>query len=405
MTACRICHSTSLDPVLDLGNQTLTGFFPSPGQEIPKSQLLLSWCSSCGLSQLGSDVDVDQLYGPHYGYRTSLNQSMIDHIQGITNGIETNYLGDASANILDIGSNDGTLLSCYKGDHILVGVDPLALHYDDRYPSKAICIEGFFSEQLVRKHCDKLEFDAITSIAMFYDLPDPIEFVHQVRNLLKRKGVWVFEVSYLPHMITNLSYDTICHEHLEYYTFSNLQHILQRAGMEVIGFGLNDTNGGSICIAAARQGSFPTADVSRLLQFEANGGYLGKEVLDAFAKKAKAHAADVRRLLRGIKQRGETVLGIGASTKGNVLLQYAGVTPDLLPAIGEVNQDKFGKRTPGTDIPIISEEQILAQNPDYLFILPWHFRKGFEKIFASYVEGGGRLIFPLPRIEIHGKGS
>jgi hypothetical protein len=308
--------------------------------------------------------------------------------------------------VLDIGSNDGTLLSCYEGDHILVGVDPLAQHYKDRYPPKAICIEGFFSEELVRKHCDNIQFDAITSIAMFYDLPDPVEFAHQVRNLLKRDGVWLFEVAYLPHMIENLSYDTICHEHLEYYTFNNLQHILQRADMEVIDFGFTTTNGGSVCIAAARKGSrFGAADVSRVLQSETDTGYLGKEILDDFAKRAKAHSKDVRRLLRGIKQRGETVLGIGASTKGNVLLQYAGVTPDLLPAIGEVNQDKFGKRTPGTDIPIISEEEVIAQNPDYLFILPWHFRSSFEKIFASYVEGGGRLIFPLPRIEIHGKGS
>jgi SAM-dependent methyltransferase len=406
MTECRVCSSTSLEPILDLGEQALTGYFPSKGQKIPKERLLLSWCTSCGLSQLGTEIDIDRLYGPHYGYRTSLNDSMIAHIVSIVHGIEDNYITDQkSLNIMDIGSNDGTLLSCYRGQNLLVGVDPLATHYEDRYPPGSVCIEGFFSEELVRKHTDGIQFDVITAIAMFYDLPEPIEFVHQVKRMLKPNGIWVFEVAYMPHTVSALSYDTICHEHLEYYTFNNLQQILSRAGMKVIDWGINDTNGGSICIAAAidhPNSHYKTAEIDRLLQSEANAGFLGREVLDDFAERAQAHSRDVRRLLQRIRKRGESVLGIGASTKGNVLLQYAGITPTLLPAIGEVNADKFGKRTPGTNIPIVSEKDILDANPDYLFILPWHFRLGFQKIFKDFTDGGGKLIFPLPRIDIHG---
>lgn len=401
---CRVSGSAHLIPVLDLGNQALTGVFPRKSDAaVTAGPLRLVWCPESGLLQLSHSYDLGEMYGENYGYRSGLNRSMVEHLTQKIQELERwadLKPGDA---VLDIGSNDATSLKAYRTSGLQrTGIDPTGEKFRHFYPDEVKLVPDFFSAQAYRR-AGGSPASIVTSIAMFYDLEDPIDFARQVESILAEGGLWHFEQSYMPSMLRLVSYDTVCHEHLEYYSLGVVQKILDAAGMRVLDVKMNAVNGGSFAVTAVRKGDprrGAEAVVGWLLEQEERMGLHTPRPYRDFEERVFRHRADLRRLLEALKADGKKVLGYGASTKGNVVLQFCGIGPDLLPCIAEVNEDKFGAFTPGTAIPIVSEAEARAMQPDYLLVLPWHFRDGIVRREAEFLSKGGRLIFPFPEIEI-----
>ena len=405
ITQCRMCGCSDLSPILDLGVQYLTGVFPSnPDAEISKGPLQLVLCSRCALLQLRQSFALAELYGDNYGYQSGLNSSMIRHLQTKAAQLEAVAKPSVGDVVLDIGSNDATFLRAYKDvGQALGGIDPSAGKFREFYPEGIGLVEDFFSLDACRGLLGEAKAKLITSIAMFYDLEDPMEFVRTVAEVLADDGIWHLEQSYMPSMLRACAYDTICHEHLEYYSLSQIKWMTDRTGLEIIDVELNDVNGGSFAVTVAKQGSHHTVNeeaVQSLLDEEQTAEIHDPHAFAGFCDAVHRHKAELPAVIRQLREDGKEVLGYGASTKGNVVLQYCGVTADDLPCIAEVNPQKYGCFTPGTKIPIVSEEEARTRDPDYFLVLPWHFRSSVLDRECEFLEDGGKLIFPLPEIEI-----
>ena len=405
--ACRCCGNARLERILSLGVQYLTGVFPRSALEtVTSGPLELVKCfgaESCGLVQLRHTYNSSEMYGDNYGYRSGLNQSMVRHLGSTVATVLAKYPLQADAIALDIGSNDGTLLSFMPASAQRVGMDPTIVKYRKYYNPGIHAIPEFFSAATFREFYGEQRAGIITSIAMFYDLDDPLAFVRDIASVLAPTGVWYFEQSYLPTMLAQNAYDTICHEHLEYYALEQIQWMMSRCGLRVIDVQLNDVNGGSFSVAVCHDGApyganLPAIDALSSLERAAKLDSL--EPYQAFAARVASHRDELRAVLAGIRRTGATILGYGASTKGNVILQYCGLSIDEIPAIAEVNADKFGAFTPGTNIPIISEVEAHARNPDYFLVMPWHFRANLIQRETAFLERGGKMIFPLPAISV-----
>jgi NDP-4-keto-2,6-dideoxyhexose 3-C-methyltransferase len=401
---CRICGNTDLQEVLDLGVQALTGVFPRTRSEpVTRGPLRLVRCNgadACGLLQLGHSYDLGELYGDNYGYRSGLNASMVDHLQKKVAAILKRVRIDCDSLVIDIGSNDATTLRAYPASGAtLVGVDPSGRKFSRFYPPGIQLLPDFFSSSVIRAAFGNRKATVVTSFSMFYDLEDPLQFMREVAEVLDERGIWVFEQSYMPTMLARNSYDTVCHEHLEYYALRQVMWMADRAGLEIVDVELNDVNGGSFSVVAARRGSgrVPSPAVAAAMEAENRLGLQTPRPYAEFARRVTESRETLRNFVHDATRSGKSVAGLGASTKGNVILQYCGLTADDISAIGEVNEDKFGCFTPGTLIPIAPESDVLAEQPDYLIVLPWHFRRFFQNDprFASR-----RLVFPLPALEI-----
>ncbi len=401
---CRVSGSKRLIPVLDLGEQALTGVFPRhPTEKVTSGPLRLVWCPESGLLQLAHSYDLGEMYGENYGYRSGLNQSMVRHLTQKVAELERLVGLTAGATVLDIGSNDATSLKAYKtpGLHRL-GIDPTGAKFRQYYPDDIALVPDFFSAVAFRSS-GAAPASIVTSIAMFYDLEDPIAFAREIEQVLAPGGVWHFEQSYMPSMLRMTYYDTVCHEHLEYYSLGVVQRILDAAGMRVLDVKMNAINGGSFAVTAVRKDDPRRGGegvIAWLLEQEDRMGLDTPRPYRDFEERVYRHRTDLMRLLKTLAADGKKVLGYGASTKGNVLLQFCGVTTTEMAAIAEVNPDKFGAFTPGTHIPIVSEAEARAMKPDYFLVLPWHFKEGILNREAEFLASGGRMIFPFPEIEI-----
>jgi NDP-4-keto-2,6-dideoxyhexose 3-C-methyltransferase len=406
---CRICGNERLAPVLDLGVQALTGVFPaSPQQPVGTMPLALVRCdgdggvSGCGLVQLRHSADPREMYGEGYG-----NRSMVAHLQAKVKAILARVDLAPGDLVIDIGSNDGTTLKAYPaGAADLVGVDPGGTAFARYYPAGIRLIPDFFSAEVVRAACGGRRARVITSISMFYDLEAPLEFMRQVHECLDDRGIWVLEQSYLPAMLEMNSYDTICHEHLEYYALGPILWMMERVGFRILEVAFNAVNGGSFSVTAAKREAPHRADdgrVEEVLRREIDLGLHTPAPYAAFRDRVARHREELRAFLDEARDGGRTVCGYGASTKGNVLLQYCGITTRDVRCIAEVNEDKFGRFTPGTHIPIVSEAEARRMKPDYFLVLPWHFRDGIVEREGTFLDGGGRLVFPLPAIDVVGR--
>jgi NDP-4-keto-2,6-dideoxyhexose 3-C-methyltransferase len=402
---CRACGSGVLHEVLNLGTQALTGVFPkSRTDSVATGPLQVVKCDSdsgCGLVQLRHTFDLDQLYGMNYGYRSGLNASMVEHLRANVAKIrKLNVLEDGDL-VIDIGSNDGTTLAAYPADkYSLVGIDPTGHKFSSFYPPHVKLIPEFFSADLVTKEGAGRTAKVITSFSMFYDLEDPTRFMREIEACLDDEGVWMFEQSYLPAMLRTNSFDTVCHEHLEFYCLKQICWMADQANLKVVDVSFNDINGGSFSVLACKKSSQRKPNVQRIdnvLADEMASGLDGLEIWEAFRERIRIAKDQTLSLLQEAKRAGKRVCGLGASTKGNVLLQYFGIDESLLGLIGEVNADKFGAFTPGTLIPIVPEDEVLRSRPDYLLILPWHFKNFFVR---SQKLKGQTLAFPLPQLQI-----
>jgi len=402
---CRICKNTHLTPILDLGNQMLTGVFPKEKntQSVTTGPLRLVKCTgddSCGLVQLEHSYDLAEMYGLNYGYRSGLNKSMVDHLHGKIAKILQVIDLKAGDLVIDIGSNDSTSLQAYPKDlATLVGIDPTGVKFHHYYPEHIHLIPDFFSAKLIEDKYPGRKAKVVTSFSMFYDLEDPMAFMREVAQVLSDDGIWVFEQSYMPTMLQTNSFDTVCHEHLEFYALKQIQYMAEHTGLHILDVELNETNGGSfsITVRKIRDGDQMEQVVRTMLDQEVAMGLDTLEPFKQFSDRIELAKDALLIFLRDCKNKGKKVAALGASTKGNVLLQYCNVTPDDIFCVGEVNSEKFNCYTPGTWLPIIPESELISLKPDYLIVLPWHFRSYF---IHNAKFKGIQMVFPLPKLEI-----
>jgi hypothetical protein len=390
--------------VSSLGNQYLTGIFPnSINQNVPKGDLGMVICNKCSLLQLQDSFDADVMYGDNYGYLSSLNLHMVKHLKSKSDKLKKISQLEKGDIVIDIGSNDGTSLQNYSKNFILIGVDPTIKKLKNFYRKDIITISDFFNKDLVNGYLGKKKAKIITTISMFYDLPSPITFAKDIWDCLDEQGVWHLEQSYMPMMIKNTSYDTICHEHLEYYSLKSIKYIFDIVGFKIMDLEFNDINGGSFAITVSKKNSKYKENsriIEWLLKKEDMYKYNSFSTHKEFFKNAEKHKKLFKELLLNLKDMKKKIIGYGASTKGNVILQYCGITPNILDVIVDVNKDKHNKFTPGSQIKIVGENYIKDLKPDYMVVLPWHFKNFILNKEKSFLNNGGKLIFPLPDIEI-----
>jgi C-methyltransferase C-terminal domain/Putative zinc binding domain/Methyltransferase domain len=402
---CRVDQSPNLVSVLNLGLQALTGVFPKQSSEpVTVGPLELVWCPSSGLLQLKHSYESSEMYGDNYGYRSGLNQSMVNHLNDKIAHLERVVPLNAGDVVLDIGSNDATTLKAFRTSGIRrIGIDPTGTKFANFYPADITLVPDFFSSSAYSA-VESKKARIVTSIAMFYDLEAPIEFARQIECILADDGIWHFEQSYMPSMLRLNSYDTVCHEHLEYYSLGVVKKILEQAGLRLVDVVMNAINGGSFAVTAAKvtNKSVKTNQpvIDWLLEQEDRMGLNTPRPFRDFEERVFSHRDDLTRLIRTLGADGKRILGYGASTKGNVVLQFCGLTARDIPGIAEINPEKFGCVTPGTHIPIFSEDEAKASNPDYYLVLPWHFKDGIVRREKEFLARGGRMIFPFPTIEI-----
>jgi hypothetical protein len=410
--SCRACGSTALTRVISLGEQHLQGSFVKPGKDMPplrRIPLSLVRCDptkdekACGLLQMEHTVPPEVLYSA-YWYRSGTNNTMRNHLKGIVEEA-VGIINKSAGLALDIGCNDGTLLGFYPKPFRRYGVDPsdVAQEIDKKH---ATVIQDIFpSDELLSSLGDR-KIDIITSIAMFYDLEDPVAFAKGIKSILADEGIWVFEMSYMPMMLKMNSYDTICHEHLEFYSLSVIEYILKQAGLKVFNVALNDINGGSLRCQATHIMNFKYKDE----QYLRNIRQMRKAEFDLeldtdkpykdFQERINNHRDELMALLKKLKSQGKKIHIYGASTKGNTILQWCGIDNRIIDCAAERSPEKYGARTLGTDIPIVSEADSRAMHPDYYLVLPWHFKDEFIQREQEIMNTGTGLIIPLPKVEI-----
>lgn len=408
---CRICKNKNLTDIFDLGEQYLSGRFPSKFEEQPlKAPLELVRCDDsqsrnyCGLLQLNHTVDLEEMYGDTYGYRSGLNRTMVNHLNDMVNTIESMVKLKKNDIILDIGSSDGTLLKAYKSKYVIkVGIDPAVKKFKSYYPKGIKAIPDYFSSELFKSFFGYKKAKVVTSISMLYDLEHPMQFLTEVQEILDDNGVWVCEQSYMPTMLEMNSFDSICHEHLEYYALKQIEWLLERVDMEVFDVELNDINGGSLRLYIHNKNDPRKVNIkglAKLKEYEQSLNLDNLKPYEAFKKRVADVRKKVYRFILSERSKGKRIHIYGASTKGNVLLQFFGLDKKSIEAAAERNEDKWGRFTPGTMIPIISEEESRKMQPDYFLVLPWHFRKEFIQREEEFLNRGGKFIFPLPNPEV-----
>lgn len=408
---CRVCGSSALTKVIDLGEQYLQGSFVKPGKEMPpmrKIPLSLLRCDSvrderaCGLLQMEHTVPPEILYSA-YWYRSGTNNTMRQHLRGIAEDAVAIF-NKPAGRVLDIGCNDGTLLKYYPDHYQKYGVDPSDVAQEIK--GDITVVQDIFPSDELKSRLQGKQLDIITSIAMFYDLEDPISFTKEIKKILSPDGIWIFEMSYMPTMLKMTSYDTICHEHLEYYSLAVIEYILRQAGMKIFNVTLNAINGGSVRCYGTHVDNFRykkddfAHNIKSLHQEEFDLELDTNKPYRNFQDRVNVHKEELISLMKGLKKEGKRIHIYGASTKGNTILQWCGIDNRIIDVAAERNPDKYGARTLGTDIPIVSEEESRAMNPDYYLVLPWHFKEEFIEREQETLNKGIGLIFPLPTIEI-----
>jgi len=406
---CRVCGG-QLEEILSLGSHYLSNF-PEPGQsDGMKAPLDLVKCTTCHLVQLKHTAPADAMY-QNYWYRSGTNQTMRQALADIADKAEHLIALSPGDSVLDIGCNDGTLLASYKRqDFFRIGFDPAVnmAHYSREVADHVVVgyfeAEAYFSDPILAVHRPKV----ITSIAMFYDLEDPRQFVSDVKKVLDPEGLWIVQMSYLPSMLSQNEIGNICHEHLEYYSLQSFEYLLNLHDFEVVDVELNSINGGSIRAYIRNRGADPTCfgDTTyrefaneRVLQMrneENRINLVESATYKDFAFRVNRIKTDVVDFIREQVAKGNQVYVYGASTKGNTLLQYFGLDHSLIAAASERNPEKWGRVTVGTHIPIVSEEDARLASPEFFLVLPWHFLEEFMAREDAYLKSGGRFIVPMP---------
>lgn len=411
--SCRICGSKNLTTILNLGEQYLANYSSKFNDVTPfyeKIPLELVRCdksmdsNACGLVQLKHTTPPNLMYD-RYFYRSGINQTMIYNLNEIAKKAISRVKLNSGDIVIDIGCNDGTLLYNYKQLPLkAIGFDPAKNMAEFSKQSGATIITEFFSADTFIKNYGDKKAKIITSIAMFYDLENPNEFVEDISKILHPDGIWILELSYLPLMLTQNAFDTIVHEHLEYYSLSVLEFLLSKFTLIVVDVQLNNINGGSFRVFVQHKTKIIDNDsMKRVIELREKENVLhldSNKPFDDFIKRINEEKSKLTIFIKNEVDAGKTIHGYGASTKGNTLLQFYNLNNKLIAAIADRNPDKWGRTTIGTNIPIISEEESHLKNPDYFLILPWHFIQEFKQREEEYLKNGGKFIVPLPQFQI-----
>ena len=409
ITCCRICGSTELLLVIDLGSQQIGTHVldeetsAASARTYPLELVRCAGSSGCGLLQLRHTLDSGALY-ERYGYRSGINRTMPANLAGIVAQARELVMLESNDVVLDIGCNDGTLLDCYNDAQVIrVGFDPSPNVAATAAAKGHQVAVDYFGAARYRSMFPSRQAKIVTSIAMFYDLPDPMQFTADIAAVLDADGVWVIELSYLPLMLKNHSYDTICHEHLEYYALRQIDWLLGKNGLKLQRVALNDVNGGSFrlfVVHQTREMQADDAEVEAVRQFERSFQLESEQVYANFRTQVERSRNELRNVIAHARSAGETIYVYGASTKGNTILQFCGIDNSMVPRAADRNPEKWGYRTPGSRIEIVSEEQARKEQPDYFLVLPWHFLEEFAARERDYLNGGGRFIVPLPEVRV-----
>ena len=406
---CKNCNYPNLNKVFRIGKQPISSvFYNKPKTKLKKYSLDLFKCSKCDLVQFSSLAPLEDMYGLTYGYNTSLSPLMVDHMRNKFKFLESNYKKLLKGQILDIGSNDGTFLNLLKSlkGVKLYGMDPSSKKFLNNYKKNISVITDFFSKKKLLENLStqqaREKFNIITSFAMFYDIEDPNSFCKDIYNLLNPNGIWVVEFSYLPLLFKNLTYDQICHEHVTYYSLTTFNKILKNNNMKVIDLSFNAINGGSIEVICGKKNSKikPKKIVEKIFEEEAN---ISKNIFNLFQERVENVKKTLKEFLKNIPSK--DIMGYGASTKGNIVLNHLNLTKKNLSFICDANPFKFNRFTPGTNIKIISKKEMRKKNPKYLLVLIWSFRSEVIKQEINYIKKGGKLIFHLPIFHVVDKSN
>lgn len=402
---CRICNSKNLTTVISLGNQKITSIFKKYGEHnTTKSYPVnLCMCENCGLIQVEETTPQDDMYKTNnYGYLSGISNTMKNHLKEYHKEILTKINLNHGDTVIDIGSNDATFLHYYDKNIRRIGVDPTGNQFKKFYNDLEL-VPDYFNKKNVMTQFGDIKCKIITSICMFYDLPDPVQFAKDIYYFLDEDGIWTCEQSYLLEMLKTNSLDTICHEHLEYYALTQIIEIANRADLKIIDIKFNSSNGGSFRIYFSKKTSTKHVEckilIDTILKEEKKYNIKDKQTYINFMKGCDNELKKMTTFIKNINNNGKKAYLYGASTKGNCILQYCNITEDLVKYAVERNPEKFGLST-NTGIEIIDEETMRTHNPEYLIVLPWHFKNEIIQREKKYLDNGGQLIFYFPTFEI-----
>jgi GDP-D-mannose dehydratase len=400
---CRLCKSTNLEEAINLGEQIITSRFPVYGDfSTPKTPISLCLCNECGLLQLYQTTFSSELYEYEYGYRSGISNTMREHLKNYQEEILTIVKLNDGDTLVDIGSNDSTMLHYYSDKYNRIGVDPTGDQFKECYGDVEL-LPTYFTYDNFQKRYPNTKCKLVSSISMFYDLPDPVQFAKDIYQILEDDGIWTCEQSYMPNMIKTNSIDTICHEHLEYYGLIQIKKIADMSDFKIIDIKFNDCNGGSFRVYFAKNSSLRYNEKSDLINSivkeEQTMGYMNIDTYKNFIKKCDNEVNKLKYFINETNKMNKKTYVYGASTKGNCLLQYANLGETEMKYAVERNPKKVGKMT-NTGIEIIDEEKMRESPPDFLLVLPWHFRKEIIERENTFLKNGGQLVFPFPIFEI-----
>jgi len=400
---CRISDDKKLIKIGKLGNFSLTGTFHKKKNLDKKTQIELVFSNKSKLLQLAHNYNEKKLFGENYGYRSSLNKSMISHLKNKKDSLIKIAKLKKNDLILDIGSNDGTLLNLFTNKFKRYGVDPTAKKFKKFYQKDIKLIPKIFKNNIFNKN---IKFKIITAVAMFYDLRNPIDFCKQIEKNLDREGIFHVEVAYLPDILKLYSFDTFCQEHLTYFSFISFNNLMKQTNLQVIDYKRNEINGGSINFDIAFKNSkfkVKKNKLQKLKNLENKLGINNPNTFKRFYKDLILKAKMINSKISEIKKKNKKIYGYGASTKGNVLLQLCNFDNSFIDWIYDVNKEKFNLYTPGSNIKIISEKKIKFNRNDYILFLIWHFKKTILHNFKKYNFKNTKYIWPFPSIKISNK--
>lgn len=393
ITECRSCGGT-IKEFLDLGTQ-YTSDFRLNDSKPPAYPLVAVLCDVCFLVQLRDTTPSHEMYHDNYGFKSGVSNSIKDDLKdNVQNALE--YI-EKPNNWLDIASNDGTLLSYVPEGVYKVGVDPISKYCVMAEEHANLIINDFFKYELLEYY----KFDVITSISCFYDMDDPNKFVGDVAKVLAEEGIWIIQQNYLlPTMELN-AVDNFCHEHLEYYTLLSMEPLLERHGLEVIDLSTSMVNGGSLRTIVAHKGKFPVLDsVRNQRRIEKEAKLDTVEPYERFAKDVWKNLRELKLFVQDANRAGKTVAILAASTRGATIWQAAGIDEKNILFAVERNPEKVGKYFNAVGIKIVSEEEAREVNPSYMIVGPWFFAEEIIDREKDYIDNGGALVIPLPKLEI-----
>lgn len=386
ITECRLCNGIFLEEVLRFAPQYF-GFCQEQPDNPPKVPMTVLLCDDCGLVQLRETTKPELLYTTYY-YRSNVSQTMNKDLQDVVIDAMSWVDLKESDSVLDIGCNDGLMLTFYPKGVYKFGLDPAENidRSDIKFDDDTKIIQGYFPDSI-----EGGQFKIITATAMFYDLNEPNEAVRQIKSLLHPEGIALIQVSYLYDTIRDMNFYDFCHEHLEYYSLKTLKQLFEHNGMKILDASTNAVNGGSLRVIVGHSGE-PTDNVQYLLTKEKALRLDDVETYKIYGELIDYSARKVSEYIRSQVQ----VIALGASTKGNVLMQICGLTKEDLPYISERSPHKWGWENTGIGMKLVSEAEARKLKPDCMFVVPWNFTREIVDREQGYLDNGGKLLFIMP---------